>query len=134
MHSPTSHVRIYDYLLSSSHPDHAIVTDIYLTSIVYFTSSAESHKGLCHGGTMCAIMDDVIGWTGFCESGQCIPWSGYTVQVDTTLKKPIPIGSILRIEGWIEKREGKRKIHIRAKLTDEHGDIHAIGTGLFLKK
>jgi acyl-coenzyme A thioesterase PaaI-like protein len=136
MHSPTSHVRIFDYILSSTNPRHPHEDDhsIHITSAVYFTKEAESHQGLCHGGTMCAVMDDVIGWTGFCESGECHPWSGYTVQVDTSLKKPIAIGSFLKVEGWIERREGRRKVHIKARLTDEHGTEHAVGSGLFLKK
>lgn len=51
-------------------------------------------QGLCHGGTMCAVMDDAVGWLGFCESGKCKPWSGYTVQIDTSLKKAITIGYV----------------------------------------
>jgi acyl-coenzyme A thioesterase PaaI-like protein len=135
MHSPTSHVRIFDYILSHDpSTDASPVSDLIITSLVHFTSSAESHKGLCHGGTMCAVMDDVIGWTGFCESGHCLPWSGYTVQVDTSLKKAIPVGSLLKVEGWVERREGKRKIHIKARLSDEEGTEYATGSGLFLKK
>jgi hypothetical protein len=32
-----------------------------LVGFVYFSKQAESHKGLCHGGSMCALMDDAIG-------------------------------------------------------------------------
>ncbi len=134
MHSPGSHVRIYDYMLSPRDLDPPIPNDICLTSVVHFTPAAESHKGLCHGGTMCAVMDDVIGWIGFCESGVCLPWSGYTVQVDTSLKKAIPVNSLLKIQGWIERREGSRKIYIRAMLVDEVGTEYATASGLFLKK
>lgn len=41
---------------------------------------------------MCAVMDDAVGWLGFCESGVCLPWSGFTVQIDTSLKRAITIG------------------------------------------
>jgi hypothetical protein len=57
-----------------------------LRGIVHFTSAAESHKGLCHGGAMCSVFDDIIGWTAFSVTGVCIPWSGYTVEVNTRLK------------------------------------------------
>jgi hypothetical protein len=52
-----------------------------LVGPAYFSSAAESHKGLCHGGSMCALMDDAIGWMGFCISGKPREWTGYTVQV-----------------------------------------------------
>ena len=47
-----------------------------LTGLVYFSERAESHPGYCHGGSMCSVMDDVIGWVGFMVTGECIPWSG----------------------------------------------------------
>ena len=46
---------------------------------------------------MCAVMDDAVGWLGFCESGRCVPWSGFTVQIDTSLKKAIAIGYVRRM-------------------------------------
>ena len=130
MHSKSSPVEIFNYILLQ----HNETNEIQLESIVYFKSRSESHQGLCHGGTMCAVMDDIIGWVGFCESGSCIPWSGYTVQINTSLKKAIPINSILKVEGWIERREGNRKIHIKARLINEEKEEHAVATGLFLKK
>ena len=54
---------------------------IRLHGTVRMGPAAESHRGLCHGGSMTALMDDVVGWTGFCATGTCIPWSGFTAQV-----------------------------------------------------
>lgn len=108
-----------------------------LSGIVHFTRSAESHKGFCHGGSMCSIMDDVIGWCGFLKTGKCIPWSGYTVQFNTSLKKPIPVNSILKISAEIIKVD-RRKVYIEALLTDPTGAndndevIHAKGDGLVI--
>jgi len=88
-----------------------------ITGIIHFTSRAESHKGYCHGGSMCSIMDDIVGWTGFCASGRCLPWSGYTVQVNTKLMKPVPIGKVLRLECCIIRME-RRKVYVVAKLLE----------------
>lgn len=153
MHSRNSHVRIFDYMLLPPDCQDKIDSDAdyRIISAVSFSPDAESHKGLCHGGTMCAVMDDCIGstkysfhnndiikvfsgWMGFCESGKCIPWSGYTVQVDTSLKKAISINSTLKLEAWIEKREGKKKIYVKCKLWNPMTqEVHALGSGLFLK-
>ena len=112
-----------------------------LTGVANFTSKAESHKQYCHGGSMCAIMDDMIGWLGFCTLGKCIPWSGFTAQINTRLCKPIRVGTSLKLEGTIVQRVG-RKVSIKAVLMDpsassndngiETNAIHATAEGLFI--
>lgn len=104
-----------------------------LIGLAYFSRTAESHRGLCHGGSFCALMDDVIGWMGFCVSGKVKPWSGYTVQINTALCKAVKVGSIMRLEAWVTKKEGSRKHWINAKLWDpDTGVIHCKAEGLFL--
>mmetsp|Transcript_7688 Transcript_7688/g.18836 ORF Transcript_7688/g.18836 Transcript_7688/m.18836 type:complete len:242 (+) Transcript_7688:143-868(+) len=104
-----------------------------LTGIVHFTKRAESHKGYCHGGSMCSIMDDVIGWVGFLVSGECKPWSGFTVQINTNLQRPVHVDSILLVKATITKVE-RRKVAIEAVIMDpKDGDdncIHATASGL----
>jgi hypothetical protein len=51
-------VRIADYFISYSNGDGVVGLDkggvgTVLTGIVHFTEKAESHQGLCHGGSMC---------------------------------------------------------------------------------
>lgn len=104
-----------------------------LVGVAYFSPRAESHRGLCHGGSFCALMDDIIGWLGFCTSGEVRPWSGYTVQVNTALRKPVKVGSVLRLEAWVDRKEGNRKYWIKSKLIDhDSGEVHCEGDGLFL--
>ncbi len=104
-----------------------------LVGIAVFSPQAESHRGLCHGGTHCALMDDAIGWMGFCVSGQVQPWSGYTVQVNTALKKGVPVGSVLKLESWVVRKEGSRKYWINARLSNAiSGAVHCEAEGLFI--
>ena len=95
IHSKTASVRILDYLkLPAKEADPNGLTEYNFPRLVgpaHFTPRCESHRGLCHGGSFCALMDDAIGWMGFCVSGEVKPWSGYTVQVNTALKKPVPV-------------------------------------------
>ena len=86
-----------------------------LTGIVLFTQLAESHKGFCHGGSMCSVLDDVIGWCGFVATGKCLPWSGFTVQINTKLQKPIAVGSTLLVRAHVTRIE-RRKVSIEAEL------------------
>jgi hypothetical protein len=92
---------------------------------------------------MTAAIDDVIGWTAFNVLGTCEPWSGHTVQVNVALKRPIPVGSYLKIVGEITKFEG-RKVWVHAKLVGEKNDddedgedkevLHCDAEGLVLLK
>jgi acyl-coenzyme A thioesterase PaaI-like protein len=104
-----------------------------LVGASHFGPGAESHRGLCHGGTMCSLMDDVVGWTGFCASGQCLPWSGFTVQINTSLKRPVGVGAWLRLEGEIVRIEGQ-KVSVRARLLGAEGAVHCEAEGLVVLK
>mmetsp|Transcript_4442 Transcript_4442/g.5120 ORF Transcript_4442/g.5120 Transcript_4442/m.5120 type:complete len:221 (-) Transcript_4442:23-685(-) len=130
VHSETSPIRILEYRVQYYFSNVNIMNRATLTGIAHFTKQAESHQGYCHGGSMCSVMDDIIGWTAFCASGKCIPWSGFTVQVNTKLSNPIMVDSVLMITCSIEKIE-RRKVWLRAVLTDPVCDkIHAEGEGL----
>jgi len=109
-------------------------TDTTLTGIVHFTKRAESHQGYCHGGSMCSIMDDVIGWVGFLVTGECHPWSGFTVQVNSKLQRPVHVDSILLVQAKITNIE-RRKVSIEAVIKDPKDDendncVHATASGL----
>lgn len=88
-----------------------------LTGVVHFSKRAESHQGFCHGGSMTSVMDDVIGWVAFMVTGQCRPWSGYTVQINTSLKRPIPVDTHLVVQATITNVL-RRKISVEAIIFD----------------
>ena len=149
MHSSSSAVRIFDYaiippeisLSSSENDSPSEVVDrsngkLYprLIAPVHFTPQAESHRGFCHGGSMCAVMDDAVGWVGFTVTGETKPWSGFTVQVNTAMKKPVQVGALLKLEAWVSRREGDRKFWVAARLTDpvDESIVFCEGEGLFL--
>ena len=132
-HGPDAGVRIIGYALSGA----GVGTK--LVGACYYSPNAESHKGLCHGGSMCSVMDDVIGWVGFCVSGECQPWCGFTVQVNTALQNPVPVGAWLRLEGEITAVD-RRKVHVKASLVAPPSDasgkevVHCTADGLFIVK
>lgn len=138
IHSKYAAVRILDYVkLPAVKADvNGFVTENFprLIGPAHFTPRCESHRGLCHGGSYCALMDDAIGWMGFCVSGECKPWSGYTVQVNTSLKKSVKVDSVVKIEAWVKKRDGARKFWINARVSDPEDEtcVYCEGEGLFL--
>jgi acyl-coenzyme A thioesterase PaaI-like protein len=137
-HSALSPVRVLEYWADFSASDAADGVGTTLTGPVHFTTLAESHKGLCHGGSMCCVLDDVIGWCGFLSEGRVRPWSGVTAQINTSLRKPIQVNTILLVQATIVKRKG-RKIYIDATLVDPsvkdkdgNDTVHAKGDGLVI--
>jgi acyl-coenzyme A thioesterase PaaI-like protein len=102
-------VRVLDYFWNEKTEE--------LTGIVHFGKDCESHRGLCHGGAYCSLMDDFCGHIAFISGNS--PWNGATVQVNVSLKKPIKIGSVLRIHG--KKVTKGRKCQCSAVLDDGEG-------------
>mmetsp|Transcript_32681 Transcript_32681/g.75237 ORF Transcript_32681/g.75237 Transcript_32681/m.75237 type:complete len:94 (+) Transcript_32681:246-527(+) len=81
---------------------------------------------------MCSLMDDIVGWCAFLVTGRCAPWTGFTVQVNTSLRRPIPVQTFLLAQAEIVKME-RRKVSIEATLSDPTADvIHAKGNGLVI--
>jgi len=151
VHSISSPVRILEYRVQypSPHP-HPVSSHSHshphpharggqgttLCGIVHFTQKAESHQGFCHGGSMTSIMDDAIGWIGFCVTGECKPWTGFTVQINTSLVKPVLVGQVLMLKIKIDKVE-RRKVFSSAELVDpgiagEEDVVYARGDGLVI--
>ena len=130
-HGPEAAVHVAGYHLDTCD------TGARLTGAVHFGPGAESHRGLCHGGSMCTVMDDVLGWTGFCATGRCVPWCGFTVQVNTKLQAPVKVGSWLRVEGRVTSVDG-RKVRVAAKLVSPAADggevVHCEAEGLCIMK
>lgn len=67
-------------------------------------------------------------------TGTCQPWSGFTVQVNTSLKSPIRVSSILLVKATIVNVE-RRKVSIQVELMDPSDDtVHAEGEGLVVMR
>ena len=80
---------------------------------------------------MCSVFDDAVGWCAFLATGDCKPWSGFTVQINTSLEKPVLVNSTLLVKAAIARIE-RRKVYVEAALLDPAADdaVHAKGDGL----
>ena len=132
-HSETSPAQVQEYAF-----DH---DKQILTGKIFFNERAQGHGGFCHGGATCAIMDDLIGWYGFCTGNsekKCVPWSAYTIQVNVSLRKPIPVNRSYRCKATLieqaRSKSGKLKIHAKATIVSEDGNTtYATATGWSIK-
>ena len=78
----------------------------------------EGWMGVTHGGIIATILDEVMAWSLASENN----W-GVTARLSIDYKRPVPVGSRVRAEGWI--------VRSRRRLVNTAGQIlHASGTVL----
>ncbi len=92
---------------------------------VTFGAAYEGPPGCVHGGYVAAVFDELLGSTQSLSGDQ-----GMTAHLGIDYRRPTPLHQPLRLEGWFERREG-RKIYTRA--TIHAGDVlTAEADGLFI--
>lgn len=136
IHHENSPVRITDYFVNYSNAkigEGRGGVGTSLTGIVNFTNRTESHRGLCHGGSITAVLNDVIAWTAFMVTGKCQPWSGFTTQINTSIHKSVSLDSWMLVTGTISEVK-ERKVTVVVKLIDPENNktLHAEGDGFVI--
>ncbi len=81
---------------------------------VTFGAAYEGPPGCVHGGYVAAVFDELLGSAQSLSGTQ-----GMTAHLEVDYRKPTPLGVELTLDGWLDRREG-RKIYAR-------GTIHAGG-------
>jgi acyl-coenzyme A thioesterase PaaI-like protein len=72
----------------------------------------EGWEGIAHGGIVCTILDEVMAWALVAEDH----W-GLTAKMSVDFRKPVPMASPIRAEGWIVASR-RRIVTTAARLTD----------------
>lgn len=92
---------------------------------VTFGSAYEGPPGCVHGGYVAAVFDELLGSTQSLSGDQ-----GMTAHLDIDYRRPTPLHVPLRMEGWLDRREG-RKIYAKASIHAD-GELTAEASGLFI--
>ena len=72
----------------------------------------EGWEGIAHGGIVCTILDEVMAWALVAEDN----W-GVTARMSVDFRKPVPIGTPIRAEGWIT-RSRRRVVETAGRIVD----------------
>jgi len=87
----------------------------------------EGWEGIAHGGILCTILDEVMAWALVAEDN----W-GVTARMSVDFRKPVPVGTRLRAEGWIT-RSRRRLVDTAAHIVDAtSGAELATATGVYV--
>jgi acyl-coenzyme A thioesterase PaaI-like protein len=92
---------------------------------VTFGSAYEGPPGCVHGGYVAGVFDELLGATQSLSGAQ-----GMTAHLEVDYRRPTPLHVPLRLDGWLERREG-RKIWARATLVAD-GELRAEAEALFI--
>jgi acyl-coenzyme A thioesterase PaaI-like protein len=96
-----------------------------LYGTVTFGSAYEGPPGCVHGGYVAAAFDELLGAAQSMSGTQ-----GMTARLEVNYRNPTPLGEPLHMEGWVDRRDG-RKIFVKGTLSTE-ANLTADAEGLFL--
>ena len=97
-----------------------------LVGRAWFGPGAEGPPGHAHGGSMAAVLDEAMGAAAWIEGHKVV-----AVQLDTSFRHLLPLGTDALLEAWVEGVEG-RKVRTAGRLFDEKGEVFAEATALFV--
>ncbi len=89
----------------------------------------DGHVGypdIVHGGILATLVDETMA-----KAIQGLGETGVTAQLELHFRRPARVGQMLRVEGWVVERRG-RKWQTRAQVRDEQGQIITEGHGVFV--
>jgi acyl-coenzyme A thioesterase PaaI-like protein len=82
---------------------------------------------VAHGGIVCTLLDEVMAWAVIGRG----TW-GVTARLNVAFRRPIPVGSRIRAEGWVVD-ENRRAHRAEGRVTDAvTGDVLASGDSTFV--
>lgn len=71
---------------------------------IYFTRECEGPPGSVHGGAIATAIDNTLGWC----SVRLLGFGAVTLNLKIDYRKFIPLNSVVEVEAWCEKGEGKK--------------------------
>ena len=90
-------------------------------------------SNLVHGGIISTMLDETMSWAVINFTGKFMLTRSMTV----AFKKPLRVGAVVTVTGYIKEQSSERKALVVAEIHDEEGDLCAVSEGdfaLFSKK
>ncbi|KAI1505746.1 thioesterase superfamily protein [Biscogniauxia marginata] len=96
-------------------------------------SGLNGHAGICHGGLVTTILDEVIGLLIPINKGRnAIPNTDYmTAYLNTTFFRPVPTSTTILAQARIVRAEG-RKYYTEATIENKDGEVLARADALYV--
>ncbi len=93
---------------------------------LYFDRKFCGYENIIHGGIVCAVLDEGIGWCGFAKHNKYY----LTASLDVKFRRPVHPEQLYRFEGEFLKTKGLF-FTAQGKIIDTSGKICAEATGMY---
>lgn len=104
------------------HPEKGI-----LRSSIVFSKEHQGYKGVVHGGMLALVLDEMMVNLAWKEGLGAV-----TAELTVRLKKPTRVGETVRLEGRLDKAEG-RLIRASAEAKNDAGELLASATAVCIR-
>ncbi|GJQ15173.1 hypothetical protein GpartN1_g6964.t1 [Galdieria partita] len=119
-----------NFVLSNPHIHVVMLRRALDGSVIYLVrvgSHVQGPSGFMHGGATAALLDDCVS-SAVLLSG---PFA-MTVQLNVQYRKPVPLNSMVIVEGYIDHTNGRKTV-AGGKMYHPDGSLYAEATLLFVK-
>lgn len=95
---------------------------------VKFTSNFKQagYEGVVHGGIICSLLDETIGWAVAVERRKFF----VTMELNVKFRRPLPVGLTVTVKGRPVEHKSRYSL-AEGEIIDEQGIIYASATGKF---
>lgn len=90
------------------------------------TKAQEGYKGIIHGGILCSILDETIGWAVAVDRKRYF----ITAELNTRFIRSLPVGKKVSVLGKIVEHKSRYSIG-EGQITDEKGTVYAKAKGKY---
>ena len=85
------------------------------------------YDGVTHGGILFSLLDDVMANVVFLQGERC-----FTAKAEVRYRQPLPTGTLVRLEGWQERRKGRLAMLAGRVIRVDDETIVAEASGSFM--
>ena len=77
-----------------------------VTALLELGPDLAGHPGICHGGVLSTVLDEVMGTLAmlYCGNNKEV----FTASLTVDFRKPVPAPGMVLVRAWVEKREGRK--------------------------
>jgi len=98
----------------------------HIVAPIWFGEGAEGPPGHAHGGSLAAVLDEIMGVAAWNAGHQVV-----LARLATENRAMVPLGEVWLVEAWIERVEG-RKVHTKAHIVGRDAAPFVSSEGLFV--
>ena len=84
-------------------------------------------EGIAHGGIVATVLDEIMSWTAVHLLERLI----LTRRIGVEYLRPVPTGTVIRVEGWVERIVSDREAVMGASILDNAGGALTRADGIF---